>query len=169
MYCTENLNNFLDGIPASTLLEWFLIFVGIIGGISGAMIKFYNLAQKWRKLKNDKEANRMITENNQKEIIAINTKIDTLVKTLSDYIEHDKKDKQAMLRNDIQEIYNNALKNRYIVSDDKKNFNYLYTRYRDNDGNSYIVDTVEPFIRELPVFASSQDAESYYEEHGTYR
>lgn len=161
--------DYFNNMSVGTLLAIVTCFLGIVGSVSGVSIKVYNIAQRWRKLENEKEESKSALEKNTDDIKVINNKIDTIVQTLNTYIEHDKHDKQAMLRNDIQEIYCKALKNRYMTAEAKKNFGYLYERYTANEGNSYVVDQVYPFIIDLPVFSSEEDAQKYYEENGSYK
>ena len=165
----KELIELTQNISASTLLSWLVCIVGIIGGISAASIKIYNVAQKWHKFENKKEEHVEILEKNQEKIIVLENKIDTLIQAFATYTEEDKKDKQTLFRNNIQEIYNKTLKKRYITADDQKNYSCLVNAYTRNGGNSYILEDVVPWMKTVPVFSTDEDAEEYYKEHGTYR
>lgn len=165
------MNDFIEltkCISVSTLLSWMLCISSVIAGISAASIKIYNTAQKWRKFENEKEEHINVLEKNQEKIIMLDNKIDTLIHSFASYQEEDKKDKQTLFRNNIQEIYNKTLKKRYITADDKKNYCYLISSYTRNGGNSYILEDVVPWMQNVPVFSTDDDAEEYYNKHGTY-
>ena len=164
----KELIELTQNISASTLLSWFVCMAGIIAGISAASIKIYNVAQKWHKFENKKEEHVEILEKNQEKIIVLENKIDTLIQAFATYTEEDKKDKQTLFRNNIQEIYNKTLKKRYITADDQKNYSCLVNAYTRNGGNSYILEDVVPWMKTVPVFSTDEDAEEYYKEHGTY-
>lgn len=164
----EELIEILKQISIGAAIEWIILLAGVIGTISASSIKIYNLAQKWRKAENEKEKQEGVLMENRKNITILENKIDTLICTFKMFVEEDKKDKQTLFRNNIQNIYNITLKKRYITVDDKKNYTYLITAYTRNDGNSYILEDVMPWMKEVPVFSSDEDAEKYYKEHGTY-
>ena len=164
----KELIELTQNISVSTLLSWLLCFSTAIAGISTASIKLYSIAQKWRKLENEKEEHIEIFTKNQEKITVLENKLDTLIKTFELYQENDKEDKQTLFRNSIQEIYNKTLKKRYITVDDKKNYSYLLASYTRNKGNSYIVEDIAPWMQQAPVFSTDEDAEEYYKEHGTY-
>lgn len=165
----KELIELTQNISVSTLLTWLLCIVAIVSGVSAASIKLYNIAQKWRKLKNEKEDHIEIFKRNQEKIVVLENKLDTLIKTFELYQENDKEDKQTLFRNNIQQIYNKTLKKRYITADDKKNYSYLLSAYIRNKGNSYIVEDIAPWMLQVPVFPTDEDAKVYYKEHGTYK
>ena len=165
----EELIKVTQNISVSTLLSWLVCISAIIAGTSATSIKIYNVAQKWRKFENEKEENIKIFEKNQEKIIVLENKLDTLIKTFGMFQEEDKQDKQTLFRNNIQQIYNKTLKKRYITADDKKNYSYLLSAYIRNKGNSYIVEDIAPWMLQVPVFPTDEDAKVYYKEHGTYK
>lgn len=163
------LQEILKEVSATTLIAFLCCGFTIVGSIVTATIKVYNLAQKWRQAENEKETKENELKQSTQNIQVLENKVDKLIESFSAYLVNDKKDKQALLRDSIQTIYNEALKNRYIVNEDKKNYGYLYDRYVSNEGNSYIVETVNPYISNLPIFLTHEEAKKYYEEHGTYK
>ena len=164
----DGLIQLTQNMTASTLLSCVACIAGIITAISGVSIKIYKMAQKWRKFENQKEEHLEILEKNQEKIVVLENKIDTLIQSFAKYSEEDKKDKQTLFRNSIQEIYNKTLKKRYITVDDQKNYSCLVNAYTRNGGNSYILEDVDPWMKTVPVFTTDEDAEEYYKEHGTY-
>lgn len=164
----DELIQLTQNISVASLLSWLACIAAIVAGISATSIKFYSVAQKWRKFENEKEEHIKIIEKGQERIIVLENKLDTLIKSFEIYQEEDKKDKQTLFRNNIQEIYNKTLKKRYITADDKKNYSYLVNAYTRNKGNSYILEDVVPWMKTVPVFTTDEDAEEYYKEHGTY-
>ena len=164
----KELIELTQNISASTLLSWVLCIGAVIASISTASIKIYSMAQKWRKFENEKEEHISIIENSQGKITVLENKIDTLIQSFTNYQEEDKKDKQTLFKNSIQEIYNKTLKKRYITANDKKNYSCLVTAYTRNGGNSYILEDVDPWMQKAPVFQTDEDAEEYYRKHGTY-
>jgi hypothetical protein len=65
--------------------------------------------------------------------------------------ESDIKDSvRSMLRSDITNYYYRAMERGYILRWEKENVSYLYTSYKNLDGNSYI-DIIMVDIEELPV------------------
>ena len=165
----NDLIKLTQDISASTFLTWCLCIVTIIGSISALSIKIYNIFQKWRKYENEKEENENILLKNRESVTVLENKLDTLIQSFELYIKKDKEDKQTLFRNSIQDIYNKTLKKRYITVDDKKNYTYLINAYTRNDGNSYILDDVVPWMKDVSVFSTDEDAEEYYKEHGTYK
>lgn len=74
----------------------------------------------------------------------------------------------ATLRDRITQMYHYHQKKGYILEDDKKDFNALFTRYTINGGNSYVQEDIAPFMKSLPRFMSDGDAERFFNEHGNY-
>lgn len=65
--------------------------------------------------------------------------------------ESDLKDSvRSMLRSDITNYYYCAMERGYILRWEKENVSYLYSSYKNLDGNSYI-DIIMVDIEELPV------------------
>lgn len=159
----------LKEVSATTLIAFLWCGFTIIGSIVAATIKVYNMAQKWRHAENEKEAKENELKQSAQNIQILESKVDKLNESFSAYLVNDRKDKQALLRDSIQTIYNETLKKRYIINEDKKNYDHLYDRYISNEGNSYIVETVNPYISNLPIFLTHEEAKRYYEEHGTYK
>lgn len=159
----------LQNVPSGTMIKILLCMISLISGISYLSIRIYNIAQKWRKIKNQQDEQESILYKNKDDIVSLTAKVDGLIYNLDNFIEKDKTDKQSIIRDRIQSIYRMALEKRYIIEEDKKNFSYLYNSYIKNDGNSYICDTVKPFLDETPIFSTIEDAELYYKKHGTYK
>lgn len=165
----SDLVKLTQNIPASTFLTWCLCIFSIIGAILALSIKIYSLFKKWHVYENEKEENENIMLKNRESVITLENKLDTFMCTFEMFIEKDKQDKQSIIRNMIQEMYNKALVKRYIIDEDKKNFGYLHERYVANGGNSYVNDTIKPYIDSLQIFKSDEEAEKYHNEHGTYK
>lgn len=94
--------------------------------------------------------------------------IDRLECQLSDHVNESKLDNQAILRNDIMQIYR-RVKNRkphhYILEEELKNYASLFDRYSKANGNGYVHDFVDPFVRSVPVFLSDSEAEMHFAEY----
>lgn len=94
--------------------------------------------------------------------------IDRLECQLADHVNESKLDNQAILRNDIMQIYR-RVKNRkphhYILEEELKNYVSLFDRYSKANGNGYVHDIVDPFIRSVPVFLSDTEAEVHFAEY----
>jgi hypothetical protein len=91
----------------------------------------------------------------------LDVKLDNISSTLSDFIEETKKDNQVSLREKINHIYKLTLQKGYILEKDSKDYHYTLERYKANNGNSYILDEVEPRMKDFKVFVSDEDGEEY--------
>lgn len=88
----------------------------------------------------------------------IGVKVDGMVKAFEDFEVRQKNVNTIVLRDKIKYIYNKCLAAGYILDKDKKDFKDAYDEYIANGGNSYVKDEVNPFIHELRVFLSEENA-----------
>ncbi len=94
------------------------------------------------------------------EMAQMQESINSLISSFHAFIEKNKKDNQALLRDRIQQIYHLTLQKKYITEYDLKNFTHLMDRYEVNDGNSYIVDIVKPYIKSVRVYLDDDEVNS---------
>lgn len=52
----------------------------------------------------------------------------------------------------------------YILDQDLQNYISMFDRYSKDHGNGYVHDIVDPYMRSLPVFLSTEQAEEYFNE-----
>lgn len=88
----------------------------------------------------------------------IGDKVDGMVKAFGDFEIRQKNVNTIVLRDKIKYIYKKCLTDGYILDKDKRDFKDAYDEYIANGGNSYAKDEVAPFIHELRVFLSEENA-----------
>jgi vacuolar-type H+-ATPase subunit I/STV1 len=158
-------------------MEWLNQNAALVIGIILALINIggwvwtkFNQAYK---IKRDYENFHDVVNNHSKQISDMDTrhkedytkldeKLDTISTTLTVFIQETKKDNQVILREKINYFYKLTLQKGYILEKDSKDYHYALDRYKANDGNSYILDEVEPRMKEFKVFLSDEDAEEYF-------
>ena len=93
-------------------------------------------------------------------------KIDRMVTNLDNHIEDSKLDNQAIVRDNISRFYRyiKSSKHQYILDQDLQNYISMFDRYSKDHGNGYVHDIVDPYMRSLPVFLSTEQAEEYFNE-----
>ena len=79
-----------------------------------------------------------------------------------------KEDSIVILRDRITQMYNYYLPKGYMLEEDKKDFNSMFTRYVINGGNSYVQNDIAPFVKSLPRFKTHEEAAIFYEKNGDY-
>lgn len=88
----------------------------------------------------------------------IGNKVDSIAETFDKYEKRQKSVNTILLRDKINYIYKDCIAKGYILEKQKQDFKYAYDEYIANDGNSYVIDEVEPFVHNLRVFLSEADA-----------
>jgi hypothetical protein len=159
-----------------TLGELSIYFAFVIAAMKGVweFSKFViKIFRKWHNSENIKEEKEETLQSHSKQISEmdvrhkedyqqINSKIDTLTSTLDKFIGETKKDNQVILRDKIYDAYKITLQKGYILEKDSKNYHYALERYIANEGNSYVVDEIEPRMKDFKVFLCDEDAEEYF-------
>lgn len=87
---------------------------------------------------------------------------------LADHMNESKLDNQAILRNDIMQIYRRVKSRKphhYILEEELKNYVPLFDRYGKANGNGYVHDIVDPFMRSVPTFLSDAEAEDFFADY----
>lgn len=84
----------------------------------------------------------------------------------ANHIQDSKLDNQAILRDNISRLYRyiKSSKHQYILDQDLQNYISMFDRYSKDHGNGYVHDIVDPYMRSLPVFLSTEQAEEYFNE-----
>lgn len=159
-YITDpgNVGSFLLAI--SMLAAGIVLIEKLVGWCSGKLKKYYDIRR-------GKEIDKETTEKQEKhlneldnKLDTISTKMDEIVTHLDTFVNDQKKVNTVLLRDKIYYIYKEALKKGYILEKDKKNFKYAYDEYVRNNGNSYVIDEVEPFIHNLKVYVDEEHAQA---------
>lgn len=88
----------------------------------------------------------------------IGDKVDGMVTSLGQFEVRQKNVNTIVLRDKIKYIYKKCLTDGYILDKDKRDFKDAYDEYIENGGNSYVKDEVEPFVHNLRVFLSEENA-----------
>jgi hypothetical protein len=158
-------------------MEWINQNVGLVVAILLALINIggwiWTNFNKAYKLKRSNEVFHETVENHTKQIAEMDTrhkedykildgKIDNLTDTITIFIQETKKDNQVNLRDKIYNIYKDTLKKGYILEKDSKNYHYALERYKANDGNSYVLEEIEPRMKDFKVFCTDEDADEFF-------
>lgn len=158
-YITDpgNVGAFLLAI--SMLAAAVVLIEKFVGWCSGKFRKYYD-ARRGREIEKETTAKQEehLDELDNK-LDNISTKMDEIVNHLDTFVANQKKVNTVLLRDKIYYIYKDALKKGYILEKDKKNFKYAFDEYVRNDGNSYVIDEVEPFIHNLKVYVDEEHAQ----------
>lgn len=127
---------------------------------STKLTTYYNIRKgKETQKENITNQDKRITEIDDK-LDAVINKMDGIVTAFNTFVERQKSVNTILLRDKINYIYKDCLVKGYILEKSKQNFKYAYDEYIANGGNSYVIDEVEPFIHELKVFLSDEDAKN---------
>lgn len=91
-------------------------------------------------------------------------KLDNIVNSLDAHIKESQLDNQAILRDNISRLYRyiKGCKNQYILDQDLQNYISMFDRYSKDHGNGYVHDVIDPYMRSLPVFLSTEQADEYF-------
>ena len=148
----------------------FLLSISMLSAAIILLEKFYSWCtsklKKYYDFKRGKETDKETVNKQEQRLNELDTKLDTIstkvdeiVTHLDTFVANQKKVNTVVLRDKIYYIYKEALRKGYILEKDKKNFKYAYDEYVRNDGNSYVIDEVEPFIHNLKVYITDEDAQ----------
>ena len=152
----DNVASFLLAI--SMLAAGIVLIEKLYTWISGKLKKYYDFKHgKETEKENEKKQDERLNELDTK-LDTIENKLDNIVDTVETYMKGQKNVNTVVLRNIIHPIYEEARRNQYILEKDKQDFKYAYDEYVRNGGNSYVIDEVEPFIHNLKVYMTKEDA-----------
>ena len=152
----DNVASFFLAI--SMLAAGIVLIEKLYTWISGKLKKYYDFKHgKETEKENEKKQDERLNELDTK-LDTIENKLDSIVDTVETYMKGQKNVNTVVLRNIIHPIYEEARRNQYILEKDKQDFKYAYDEYVRNGGNSYVIDEVEPFIHNLKVYMTKEDA-----------
>lgn len=147
----------------------FLLAISMLAAGVVVLEKLYTWAagrlKKYYDFKRGKEIDKENDEKQSKHLTELDAKLDTLINSVNalvinlDTFENSQKNVNTiLLRDKINYIYKDAIQKGYILEKKKQDFKYAYDEYVRNGGNSYVIDEVEPFIHNLKVYMSDEDA-----------
>ena len=152
----DNIASFLLAI--SMLAAGIVLIEKLYTWVSSKLKKYYDFKHgKETEKENEKKQDERLNELDTK-LDTIENKLDNIVNTVETYMKGQKNVNTVVLRNIIHPIYEEARRNQYILEKDKQDFKYAYDEYVRNGGNSYVIDEVEPFIHNLKVYMTKEDA-----------
>lgn len=147
----------------------FLLSIAMLSATIVLIEKFYSWAtsklKNYYDFKRGKETEKETIQNQDKRIKEVDDKLDTLsdkidsiAKSFNKFEERQKSVNTILLRDKIKYIYKECISKGYILEKSKQDFKYAYDEYIANGGNSYVRDEVEPYIHNLKVYLSDEDA-----------
>jgi DNA-binding transcriptional regulator of glucitol operon len=158
-------------------MEWLNQNAALVIGIILALINIggwvwtkFNQAYK---IKRSDEIFHNTVENHTKQIsdmdirhkedyFKLDGKLDNLTDALNGFIDISKRSTQVILRDKIYSIYKDTLKKGYILEKDSRNLSDMIKSYKENNGNSYVCDEIEPRMKDFKVFCTDEDYEEYF-------
>lgn len=91
-------------------------------------------------------------KNEKKNISNLTGKMVTLEKQMITLTEMLDKDMQVIHRKEIRELYEKALRNNGELSEkDMKDYHYALDCYKSHNGNSYVQDEIEPYMKTVKI------------------
>lgn len=163
------MKEIIDYITKADSVGSFLLTISFLAAVVVLIEKFYvwivGKFKKYYDRRRGKELESETISGQSKRIEELDTKLDAIeqkldniVNTVETYMKGQKNVNTVVLRNIIHPIYEEARRNQYILEKDKQDFKYAYDEYVRNGGNSYVIDEVEPFIHNLKVYMTKEDA-----------
>lgn len=152
----DELNKVLSNINAATALQWMITIVGLTTSLSICITKLITKGQvffeKWRKKKNNKEAQEDLIERSEEQIEQLMQSIEKLSEQISVLREESIQRDKIQIRHTIVTCCNEAIDNRGIDSSELQALEDLYTLYTVDpiNGNSYAT-TLMMKVRKLPI------------------
>ena len=150
---TNDLIEFLNGFQAGDVLKFCIIVIGIIAAIIALCKKIYVFVEDYRIRKNNEETR-------IQEIDNMTTRIDKLCRDVSSMmaiLEQSKINDRQIIRCQILEMYHETKRKGYILELDKIQFDDLVSCYHVLGGNSFVNDTIIPYMSNVQVIESSDD------------
>lgn len=153
-------------------IQWTIGITAVLTAIALAAVKLHKWIERYRILRNALDEREELIDAHTKKLQILDekydliiSKIDNMSDILNRHIEDSKLDNQAILRDGIMRLYRHikSFKYQYILDQDLQNYVSMFERYSQDDGNGYVHNVVDPFIRGLPVFLSDDQAQEYFE------
>lgn len=107
-------------------------------------------------------------DDTNKRIDDTNSKLHDYKMELVDQKETCMKTSRTLTRDRITYIYQNTKRTGYVLDETKKNYDFLVEDYVANNGNSYVLHTIVPFMDNVPVHLSDEEAEEFFKQNGHY-
>lgn len=150
---TNELIEFLNNFQAGDVVKFGIIIIGIITAFVALCKKLYVFIEDYRIKKNKEEASRQ-------ELDDMATRLDKLCRDISSMmviLEQSKINDRQIIRCQILEMYHETKRKGYILELDKIQFDDLVSCYHVLGGNSFVNDTIIPYMSNVDVIESSDD------------
>lgn len=156
-------------------VRWIFAILGVVASIVTATVLAYKTIEKYRLRRNELDERTALIHSNTENIEELKDRYDCIIEKMDkissalDYhIENSRLDNQAMFRNDLITLYRHikSYKNQYILDQDLQNYISMFDRYTRDNGNGYVHDVIDPFIRSLPIFLTDEQADEYFKAEG---
>ena len=125
---TQNVWDFLSGIPIGTIAAWVIVICAIIGFLCAGTIKLYKAFEKYREVKDMNEKYKRTLEQQGEQLNDISGKVDKLL----DCLEVQRKINYKQVRLSIVRICNEAIDKGEISASQHKSLMEMYDEYTES-------------------------------------
>jgi hypothetical protein len=125
---TQNVWDFLSGIPIGTIAAWVIVICAIIGFLCAVTIKLFKAFDKYREVKDMNEKYKKTLEQQGEQLNNISGKVDKLL----DCLEVQRKINYKQVRLSIVRICNEAIDKGEISASQHKSLMEMYDEYTES-------------------------------------